>query len=321
MCSLPRPKAYALQFSPRGNYLVTLELFTQNKHQPEGAPNLYVYRTETGDELFATVQKKNSDWEPSWSNDESIFALMLGGEAFFYETNGPDGFTKSAIKFGGGRGGVLSVCGHNATPHYAFYVPGTKGAPSICKIFKYPALQASQPISSKSFFQADRVEMMWNKRGTGMILMTSTDVDQTGASYYGKQALHFLNTKGDSFGIQLSKEGPIHAVSWNPKSNEFCVIYGYMPSKATFFNLKCDPTFEAGEAPRNSIYYNETGNIVLLAGFGNLRGNVEVWNVAEKKLITTLQAPDSTMVSLDAGNVNESRLISFRFAVGMVSRW
>lgn len=151
-------------------------------------------------------------------------------------------------------------------------------------------------VASKSFYQADRVEMMWNKKATAMILMTSTEVDSTGASYYGKQALHFLNIKGDSCSVPLSKDGPIHAVQWNPKGNEFCVIYGYMPSKATFFNLKCDAIFEVNEGPRNSIYYNSFGNIVLLAGFGNLRGNVEVWDSSQKKLITTFQAPDSTLV-------------------------
>lgn len=167
---------------------------------------------------------------------------------------------------------------------------------NIVKIFRYPALDAAQVVASKSFYQADRVEMMWNKKATAMILMTSTEVDSTGASYYGKQALHFLNTKGDSCSVPLGKDGPIHAVHWNPKGNEFCVIYGYMPSKATFFNLKCDAVFEVNEGPRNSIYYNPFGNIVLLAGFGNLRGNVEVWDSAQKKLITTFQAPDSTLV-------------------------
>lgn len=47
--------------------------------------------------------------------------------------------------------------------------------------------------------------MMWNKRSTGLILLTSTEVDATGASYYGKQALHFMSTRGDSFAVQLSK--------------------------------------------------------------------------------------------------------------------
>lgn len=129
--------------------------------------------------------------------------------------------------------------------------------------------------------------------------MASMDVDASGASYYGKQTLHFMNLKGDSCTVPLSKEGPIHSHEWSPKGNEFCVVYGYMPAKATFFNLKCDPVFEVAEASRNSIYFNPFGNIVLLGGFGNLRGNVEVWDAKDKKLITSFQAPDTTLVSLN----------------------
>lgn len=295
--SLPRPRTLDIQFSPLGNYIVTFELYTTVKEKPDGSPNFFVYKTATGEEVYSSIQKKNTDeWKPNWSKDESIFALMTGGEAFFFETNSADGFTKAAHKIGGARGGLLSLAGPGKTPNVAFYVPGVKGAPSTCKIFRYPAMQPTEAIAAKSFFQADNIEFMWNKRGTSLILQTTMDVDQTGASYYGKQALHFLSVKGDSCTITLSKEGPIHAVSWSPKSTEFCVIYGFMPSKATFFNLKCDSIFEVAEAPRNSIYYNDFGNLVLLAGFGNLRGNVEVWNANEKKLLTTLQAPDSTMV-------------------------
>jgi len=35
--------------------------------------------------------------------------------------------------------------------------------------------------------------------------MTSTEVDKSGASYYGKQTLHYLSTKGDTAMVMLSK--------------------------------------------------------------------------------------------------------------------
>lgn len=69
-----------------------------------------------------------------------------------------------------------------------------------------------------------------------------------------------------------------------------------MPSKATLFNLKCEPVFELGTGPRNSIYYNPHGNVLLLGGFGNLRGNIEMWNTTTKKQISTCDAPDSTFL-------------------------
>lgn len=54
-------------------------------------------------------------------------------------------------------------------------------------------------------FQSDKVDMFWNKRGTGVLLMTSTEVDKSGSSYYGKQALHFISTKGETAMVLLSK--------------------------------------------------------------------------------------------------------------------
>lgn len=272
---------------------MTWEIFSTNKDNPNGSPNLYVYKSETGEEVFSTIQKKQTDWEPCWSSDESVFGIMLGGEAFFYEVNSPTGFESSAKKLGGGRNGSVSIS-PGKTPHVAFYVPGTKGAPSMCKIFQYPAI--TQAIACKSFFQADNVEMKWNKRGTGLLLLTSTEVDATGASYYGKMALHFLSTKGDSFAVQLKHEGPIHAVEWSPKSTEFCVVYGFMPANATVFNLKCDQVLDFEAGARNCIHYNDFGNLLILAGFGNLRGVVEIWDMTKKKQITTLQAPDSTLL-------------------------
>lgn len=73
-------------------------------------------------------------------------------------------------------------------------------------------------------------------------------------------------------------------------------MYGFIPSKATLFNLKCDPVFDFGVGVRNSIYYNGFGNLILFGGFGNLRGNIEVWNLNTKKIISATEAPDSTLL-------------------------
>ncbi|MEJ1277550.1 eukaryotic translation initiation factor 2A [Cricetulus griseus] len=104
---------------------------------------------------------------------------------------------------------------------------------------------------------------------------TSTDVDKTGASYYGEQTLHYIATNGESAVVQLPKNGPIYDVVWNSSSTEFCAVYGFMPAKATVFNLKCDPVFDFGTGPRNAAFYSPHGHILVLAGFGNLRGQME----------------------------------------------
>ncbi len=55
--------------------------------------------------------------------------------------------------------------------------------------------------------------------------------------------------------FETEKKGPIYDVVWSPNSSEFCVVYGFMPAKATVFNLKCDPVFDFGTGPRNAVYY------------------------------------------------------------------
>lgn len=98
--------------------------------------------------------------------------------------------------------------------------------------------------------------------------------------------------------IQLlftAAEGPVHCVEWSPKSNNFLVVYGYNPAKATLFNLKCDAVFDFGTGIRNSIYFNDFGNLVLFGGFGNLRGNIEVWDLNKKKLVAASVAADTTV--------------------------
>lgn len=102
--------------------------------------------------------------------------------------------------------------------------------------------------------------------------------------------------------ILVGKEGPIYSVQWSPKNQDFCVVYGFMPSKATLFNLKCEPIFEFGTGARNSIYYNPHGNILLLGGFGNLRGHVDVWDANSKKKIgefICLKQSSNTIISIN----------------------
>lgn len=213
--SLPRPKACYLMFSPAGNYLMTYEPFFTTKDNPKGSPNLFVYDANTGELAYSVIQKKQAAWQPVWSHDESLMALMQGGEAFFFEPNSEAKLTKHCKKIGSARNCVLSVAPNTGpNPYVAFCaLPVKRGEISNCKIYRYPDLQAAQPIAFRSFFQADSVDMMWNRRGTSLLLMTSTDVDQTGASYYGRQGLHVMSTDGNSFSVEFSEYFAGHVVS------------------------------------------------------------------------------------------------------------
>ena len=66
--------------------------------------------------------------------------------------------------------------------------------------------------------------------GSAVLVVTSTDVDKTGSSYYGEQGLLYLSARGDGNLVILDKKGPIYDVQWHPNSEEFCVLYGCIRS-------------------------------------------------------------------------------------------
>ena len=143
---------------------------------------------------------------------------------------------------------------------------------------------------------ADKMDVKWSADSKSCLLLMQSEVDKTGSSYYGKTQLHFMDIFGETAMIQLAKEGPIYHVDWAPNVSQFIVIYGFMPAKATLFNKKCEKVFDFGTGARNTALFNPQGSLLMLGGFGNLRGNIEIWDVKQTKSVANFEAPDSTEV-------------------------
>nr|XP_060623707.1 eukaryotic translation initiation factor 2A isoform X1 [Anolis sagrei ordinatus] len=290
--SFDLPKTVCLAFSPKSNVLVTWQPYTTAKDGAAGIPNLQLFDVKTGECLKSFIQKKMQNWCPCWSDDESICARGVNNELHFFENND---FSTIANKLHLQKVTDFVLSPGDQPSKVAVYVPGSKGAPSFVRLYEYPKFEGPQSmLANKSFFKADKATMLWNSKATAVLVIASTEVDKTGASYYGEQTLHYIATNGESAVVQLPKNGPIYDVAWNPNATEFCVVYGFMPAKATIFNLKCDSVFDFGTGPHNAAYYSPQGHILVLAGFGNLNGQLDVWDVKNYKLIAKPQAPDST---------------------------
>ncbi|XP_053315863.1 eukaryotic translation initiation factor 2A [Spea bombifrons] len=289
------PKVIGLEFSPKNTIVATWQTYTTGKDGTAGVPNLQLYDLKTGNCVKSFIQKNMQNWCPHWADDESICARNVNNEVHFFEKNVFDTIANK-LHLQKVSDFVLSPGEHPCK--VAVYVPGSKGAPSFVRLYQYPNFSGPHSaLANKSFFKADRVTMLWNAKATAVLVTASTDVDKTGASYYGEQTLHYIAVNGESAVVQLPKNGPIYDVVWNRNATEFCVVYGFMPAKATVFNLKCDPIFDFGTGPRNAAFYSPHGHILVLAGFGNLRGQMEVWDVKNYKLISKPTASDATFFS------------------------
>ena len=109
-------------------------------------------------------------------------------------------------------------------------------------------------------------------------------MDKTNKSYYGNSYMYCIPQRKDSFKVEMDKEGPIYSYEWAPDSVHFCVCYGYMPSKASIYDLKGDVVWALGEGHRNEVHFNQFGNILALCAFGNISsGRIQMWDVGNKK--------------------------------------
>lgn len=213
---------------------------------------------------------------------------MATNEMQFFDTND---FTKGIVYKVRLPGIAALQLASAPGSHVAGFVPEAKGVPASVQIFSCDKDAQNQVVARRSFFRCSTVQFHWNKGSTGLLIVSQADVDKTNQSYYGETKLHYLTTDRAFEGIvPLKKEGPVHDVQWSSSGSEFAVVYGFMPAKATIFNKKCNPLHELGEGPYNTIRWNPKGRFIVIAGFGNLPGDMAFWDYSEKKLIQKAKA-------------------------------
>jgi translation initiation factor 2A len=61
-----------------------------------------------------------------------------------------------------------------------------------------------------------------------------------------------------------------------------------MPAKATLFDHRASPIYELGSEARNQVKFNNTGRLFFIAGFGNLAGDMDIWDRRSFKKIITM---------------------------------
>lgn len=51
-----------------------------------------------------------------------------------------------------------------------------------------------------------------------------------------------------------------------------------MPAGSVLYDSNCVPKYEFGKHSRNTIRWSPLGRFVCLAGYGNLSGEMEIWD-------------------------------------------
>lgn len=286
-------------FSPNGTFLALwCKPICLDKESGVWTKNVKIIEVASGNTVLEWSNKHQGGWKPQFTLDEKILAKNNNNkEIHFFDlsTDSPIDLNKPAHKFK-----LESTIGSfqispGLNPSIAIFIPEKNGQPASVLIYNIPNF--NQPICSKNFFKAERCQLKWNSIGTALLALASTDHDTTNKSYYGETNLYLLGIAGSyDLRIHLDKEGPIHDITWSPSAREFGVIYGYMPAKTTFFDARGNSIFSLPPSPRNTILFSPHAKFVLVAGFGNLQGTVDVYDRQNKfQKITTFEATNTSV--------------------------
>lgn len=288
--TLPAENVHEIGFSPQGSFIITWQRPTKQE-DGNAAKNLKVWRTETAEHVVEFVQKSQTGWNLQYTHDEKYCARAVTNEVQFYESSNMntvwghlrvEGVSEFAIS--PGRNYSIAV-----------FVPERKGQPAMVKVYQIP--NWTLVLSQKSFYKADRVQLKWNDLGTALLVFAQTDADKTGKSYYGETNLYLITVAGNyDCRVQLDKEGPIHDVTWSTDSKEFGVVYGFMPAKTTLFDARANVVHQLPAGPRNTILFSPHARLVLVAGFGNLQGQIDIYDrQAGMRKITTIESSNPSI--------------------------
>jgi translation initiation factor 2A len=281
------PGVIAMHFSKGEKYLVTIDKRDKDKHY------ITVFEVPTLKKAYEyeTVKFKKEQWpQLKFVEDDSMafrapkptLIEVLDPKKNFdvvkaIETKPFDYFATS-VKLQN----LLIVC--VSLEHSAGYEKNE----GLIEIYKFEDL--TKPFATKTIDKAHEVNLFFSPTGQNLVIWAQTFTDKTGQSYYGEHVLFYLDMAKQALKRVPTYQGPIHDVAWNPNGKEFVAISGFMPGGSVLFDSNCVPKYEFGKHHRNTIRFSPDSKLLCLAGFGNLSGDIEIWDLSSFKKIGSFKS-------------------------------
>eukprot|EP00924_Labyrinthula_sp_SR-Ha-C_P005240 maker-scaffold_1-snap-gene-25.12-mRNA-1 protein AED:0.00 eAED:0.00 QI:119/1/1/1/1/1/2/132/594 len=268
----------ALFFSRTGKFLVVGRELKSGTDE-----NILIFSVDCGINLVKKLSDKffdtNSFTSVSFSHDDETLFLRTSSGVSFFETKS---FTSSGqVK----AHGVAYISQPLKNPDNLFltFFKEKSGKPGYGDIVK-----EGKSLARKNFFNAQSAVAKWsNTDFVAALLKTETAEDKSGQSYYGQSQLTLFYSTFDGFestGVTGGSGEGVKDFAWCTmaalEKPVFVFLSGSQPAFASLHNFKGQAIFRFGEVYANHCIFNPFGRFLALAGFGNLPGDIEFWDLS-----------------------------------------
>lgn len=137
--------------------------------------------------------------------------------------------------------------------------------------------------------KAQKIEVKTSSDNEVLLIKTIKHVDDSNLSYYGTDSLFHYSFQHNKWKQIELFDGPVHAYEFVTKEDKILIISGFMPAFCILYSKYGNPIYKLYQNHRNTIVKPDksSSNMVLVAGFGNLNGNIDVWDLKEMKCVNS----------------------------------
>lgn len=312
LLELPLKNVYDLKFSPSGNFLSTWERPLIDDPDYLNCKIWHLNESPLPTEpKYSYKSTSQSSWTLQFSQLDDYAVKSFGKEIRIAKLNGEDPFNFDSpfAKLVPDQPFTTYQISPAEHPTICTFTKEKSGKPAQLTIWPITTGKITKQIVTKQFFKSDSCQLKWNIQGNAILCLTTTDFDHSNKSYYGENNLYLLSFQGvngalggESVRVPLSKEGPIHDFNWSPTSRQFGVIYGFMPATITFFDQRGNVIHSLNEQRKNTLEFAPNGKYILVGGFGNLQGSVDILDRHDKfRCISKFNAANTSVCKWSPG--------------------
>eukprot|EP00440_Ansanella_granifera_P063038 gb/GFBE01068356.1/.p1 GENE.gb/GFBE01068356.1/~~gb/GFBE01068356.1/.p1 ORF type:complete len:655 (+),score=191.77 gb/GFBE01068356.1/:1-1965(+) len=289
----------AMRFSPKNNFLVTYE-----KWDPLYPENVHVWGLtgkRAGERIKSmTLKGYTSGALPVelmvWTFDESQCLELEPGRGIIVHDGNLEDFEddedddERVVPEANAANFMVAPAAQKGGCYVACYTPQ---ASMVARVSVYHLSKPSKLVMELNL--PNKVKdcgLLWNFDGTAMLVNASSDVDETGSSYFGSTYLYWLKPESKAkTEVCGAKDGHVQDLAWSPTTNEFMVIVGFQPAHINLYSGATGKLEKAlGQNKRNTIKWNPFGKFAAIGGFGTLSGDMDFYDRSENVTLASFRA-------------------------------
>ncbi|KAG6621284.1 Eukaryotic translation initiation factor 3 subunit [Phytophthora cinnamomi] len=290
-------------FSPNENYLITV-----SETEQDSAIIIWDVKTSKMMRAFPAGKPSGAKGEVvqglmtpfKWSADDKYVARRGKDVISIYELPSMKLLEKKSLR----AEGVHDFFWSPTDPILAYWAPEGNNVPARVSLVELPS---RREVRQKNLFNVSDCKLHWHPNGT-FLCVKVTRHSKSKKTMYTNFELFRVHEQLVPVEMLEVKEN-IVAFAWEPKGTRFATVHGEGQQRlnVSFYDMdggsksvkEVTLLYTLKDKACSHLYWSPLGNNIVLAGLGEINGQLEFWDASEQQSITVQEHFKCTHVEWD----------------------